>query len=49
MGWVSLVDLGIDSLVAYASVKSPFEVIYEYPIRLPADLALGQESNKYAQ
>ena len=38
---ISSVDLGINSSMAHASGKTPFEVVYGTLIQLPIDLALG--------
>ena len=47
--WVEfffLVDLVINTSVAHASGKSPFEDIYRYHVRPPVNLVLGQERDK---
>ena len=38
---ISSVELGINSSVAHASGKMPFEAVYGTSIQLPIDLALG--------
>ena len=40
--YILLVYLDIKSLVAHASGKSPFEVVYQCPLGLPVDMAFGQ-------
>ena len=38
--FASLVEISINSLVAYAPVKSPLEVVNRCPVQLPANMVL---------
>ena len=43
------VELGINSSVASASGRSPFEVVYGCPVWLPIDLVLSKERDKHVK